>query len=254
MKIAFTCVLLLLGFVPTFADERPPGERTVLERKLIGQWDGGACMGDYTFYPDGTFDIIHYSPGGNILTGTWILHGDAVPATLALTYKTSDFKKVYKDRSEFEFLGKTRELKVTQLNDESFSYRYPGEQTSIEYTRAEKPEVLELEALQGTWTPLQHDKRGQGIDPTRQHIIKGDKITVLIKGEVKAEGKVTLDATRNPKQMTFEFASGETESMIYVRTENYVITCGNRDKTRPTEFMRSTAKGGDYLAAWTIKH
>ena len=28
-----------------------------LERKLHGEWKGGACMGDWTFAPDGTYKV-----------------------------------------------------------------------------------------------------------------------------------------------------------------------------------------------------
>ena len=254
MKIGMTCALMLLGVVQAIADETPRKEPSVLERKLIGEWEGGACMGDYTFYADGTFDIVRYSPGGNILTGTWSLGGDAVPATLALTYKTSDFKRRYRDGSEFRYLGKTLELKVTELTDESFSFQFPDRESLIQHTRAEMPEVRELAALQGSWVPLQSEEHGHQGYPNRSQLIKDDKITVQWNDETRAEGKVVLDPTKNPKQMDIQLASGEAELLIYVRTNDYVIACGNRDgKTRPTEFATGTVKGGDYLFAWKIK-
>src|SRR5687767_3828917 len=49
------------------------GELAALEQKLLGTWQGGPCVGDYTFNPDGTFELRHFTPGGNTLTGTWSL-------------------------------------------------------------------------------------------------------------------------------------------------------------------------------------
>lgn len=38
-------------------------ELATLEQKLLGTWHGPACGGDYTFNPDGTFDVQHLTPG-----------------------------------------------------------------------------------------------------------------------------------------------------------------------------------------------
>src|SRR5687767_9235047 len=69
------------------------GELAGLEAKLLGNREGGACVGDYTFKSDGTFELRHFTPGGNTLTGTWSVRWDALPPTLVLTCKTSDFRR-----------------------------------------------------------------------------------------------------------------------------------------------------------------
>jgi uncharacterized protein (TIGR03067 family) len=112
----------------------------------------------------------------------------------------------------------------------------------------------ELEELQGTWLPLQYEVKGQRVKANFKQTLKGDKITLERDGAAKAEGKVAVDANKNPKQLDFQFTSGLTDLMIYVRTGNYVICCGNRNgKTRPAEFATGTAKGGEYLVIWKIQ-
>ncbi|GEM_PF-6840404 len=101
------------------------GEMAALERKILGTWRGPLCKGDYTFNPDGTYTLVNFTPGGNTLTGTWSIRWDALPPTLLLTCKTSDFKKKYPDRPEYEFLNKTREVKLLELNGETLIYRAP---------------------------------------------------------------------------------------------------------------------------------
>lgn len=47
-----------------------------LEQKLVGHWRGEPCQGDYTFKPDGTYELRNFTPGGNTLTGTWSIRND----------------------------------------------------------------------------------------------------------------------------------------------------------------------------------
>jgi hypothetical protein len=102
------------------------GELATLERKLLGAWKGASCAGDYTFRPDGTFECTNFTPGQNTLTGTWSIRWDALPPTLVLTCKTSDFKRKDPSRSEYEYLGKALELKLLELNRDTFVYRLPN--------------------------------------------------------------------------------------------------------------------------------
>ena len=90
-----------------------------LEKKLHGAWeaDGLDCVGDLTLRADGTFERQHYSPGNNKLTGTWEVRWNALPPTLVLTCKTSN---------DPDFVGKTSEVKLTQLDDETLAYEFPG--------------------------------------------------------------------------------------------------------------------------------
>lgn len=253
MKVVVAIVVQLLGCVHAMASE-PGGDFKTLERKLHGTWEGGACVGDYTFYPDGTYDVRHFTPGGNNLTGTWSLRWNDLPPTLALTCTSSDFRRRTPDREEYEFLGKTLELKVVKLVDQVLAIEYPGDPIAREYMRGESQEHEELAAIQGTWVPLEYEERGQSVQSGLRHIIKGDKLTVQINGETAAEAKVVLDVTKHPKQMDIQFTSGQTDLIIYSRIGRHMIYSGNRDgKTRPAEFASGTPKGGEYLLAWKIE-
>ena len=128
-----------LVFITTAQTADKPKEAPVdLERMLHGEWKGGACVGDYTFNSDGTFELQHFTPGNNTLAGTWSLRWDALPPTLVLTCKTSDFTKKDPSRQEYEYLGKALEVKLTQLNDEDLAYQYPDGHTK-RYERVPGP-------------------------------------------------------------------------------------------------------------------
>jgi hypothetical protein len=99
------------------------GELAALEQKLLGIWRGPACVGNLTFNPDGSFERQHFTPGANTVAGTWFLRWDALPPTLVLKYKTSDFKK--KDASRADYAGTIEELKLVELSDEALAYRFP---------------------------------------------------------------------------------------------------------------------------------
>lgn len=95
-----------------------------LEKMLLGTWDGPACGGDFTFNPDGTYELTSFTPGNNTLTGTWELRWDAIPPTLVLTCKTSDLKKKDPTRQEYEYLGKAQAVKVLELNKDGLFLRF----------------------------------------------------------------------------------------------------------------------------------
>jgi len=116
---------------------KPTRDLAALEQKILGFWQGPACGGDYTFNPDGTFVMENFTPGQNRLTGTWSIRWDALPPTLLVTCKTSDFKKKVPDRAEYESLGKSREFKLLELNDKSLTYRWGGEKDVIQFHRRE---------------------------------------------------------------------------------------------------------------------
>ena len=101
------------------------GALTTLEKKLLGTWYGPACGGDYTFNSDGTFDLKHFTPGGNTVTGTWSLRWDALPPTLVLMCKTSDFTKKDPSRDEYKYVGNALELKLLELDSDTFTFRLP---------------------------------------------------------------------------------------------------------------------------------
>jgi hypothetical protein len=103
------------------------GELAALEKKLLGNWNGPPCAGDYTFNADGTYECRSFTPGGNTVTGAWSVRWDALPPTLVLMCKTSDFKKKVPTRPEYEYLGKPLELKLVELNGDAFVYRFPND-------------------------------------------------------------------------------------------------------------------------------
>jgi hypothetical protein len=106
------------------------GELAALERKLLGAWQGPDCGGDFTFNSDGTFVVDHYSPGQNTFTGTWSVRWDALPPTLLLTFKTSDFKKRDPAVPEYQYVGKTLEAKLLELSSDVLAFRVPNTEWS----------------------------------------------------------------------------------------------------------------------------
>ena len=110
-----------------------------LEKKLLGHWKGPACGGDYTFNADGTFELCSFTPGGNTLAGTWSLRWDALPPTLVLTCKTSDFRTKDSSREEYKYLGQPLEVKVIELDSEKLVYRMPdAEQSPLPANKRER--------------------------------------------------------------------------------------------------------------------
>jgi hypothetical protein len=117
--------------------DNPKEVPIALEKKLLGAWQGPACGGDYTFNADGTFEVKHFTPGNNTLTGAWSIRWDALPPTLVLTCKTSDFKKKDPSRPEYEFLAKALELRLLQLDSEHLAYQRTGGQP-VSFARVSK--------------------------------------------------------------------------------------------------------------------
>ncbi len=96
-----------------------------LEQKLLGEWTGPSCGGNYHFKADGTFQLTAFTPGGNTITGTWSLRWDNLPPTLVLLTKTSDFTKRDPTREEYIYLGKPLELKVLELTNDNLLFGVP---------------------------------------------------------------------------------------------------------------------------------
>ena len=114
--IALAASLIVIASASAEACDKPKETPITLERKLHGQWESGPCVGELTLRPDGTFERSHYSPGGNKLTGTWAVRWNALPPTLSMTCEASD---------EPNFVGKTSEFKLTQLDDDTLAYERP---------------------------------------------------------------------------------------------------------------------------------
>jgi len=124
--IAVTAAVLLLGFAQEVVAEKPGSDPAGLERKLHGAWIGqGPCAGYLTLRADGTYEHRNYGPGGANLRGAWTVRWDALPPTLVLTCKTSDDK---------DYIGKTWEVKVIQLDEDVLVYQF-AKATPSRYSR-----------------------------------------------------------------------------------------------------------------------
>jgi inhibitor of cysteine peptidase len=106
--------------------DNPKEDPAALERKLHGTWNGPPCTGKLTLGADGSFERRNYSPGNHNLTGTWEVRWNALPPTLVLTCKTSDYP---------DFVGKTSEVKLIQVDDEVLAL---GDRYEDRYQRVKK--------------------------------------------------------------------------------------------------------------------
>lgn len=118
-----------------------------LEKKLHGTWTGSPCRGNFNFNADGTFILEHFSPGQNTITGDWSLRWEALPPTLVLNCKTSDFRKKNSNREEFAYLAKPLEFKLLQLNGDTLAIQFPDTKDEWRYERR----TALKEKLLGTW-------------------------------------------------------------------------------------------------------
>ena len=117
----------------------------------------------------------------------------------------------------------------------------------------EKADKKELAALQGTWKCLRIEEGGKLVETKGTHMIDGHKLTFNWSGDT-GKGRMSINASMEPKHLDIEFESGQTDVTIYVRSGDYVIQCGNRDgKTRPTKFATGVEGGGDYRIVWKIQ-
>lgn len=248
----FLMMSLLLVAEADAADTPPTADKKTesLEQKLSGEWRGGACVGELNLNADGTFQRRYYSPGGFHLAGKWELRKNMLPPSLLMTCQASDSD---------EYVGKTIEIKVLQLDDATFAYQFIGETSSARFERVptnKTRQAKELAALQGTWKPLQLEEEGKQVagELSTRHIVKGDTITVQVDDKTHAKGKVSLDPHKTPPQLDLRLENGETHLLIYVRAGDHIICCGNRDgQIRPTEFSTGTPRGGEYLMTWKIE-
>jgi len=102
---------------------------TSLEQKIVGVWEGQTgCAGNIHFHADGTYELKGYGPAPYDTAGTWTVRGDALPAILILTCKTSGVA---------EEIGRTKELSLTRLDGENLAVEH-GSQTVDGYARVKK--------------------------------------------------------------------------------------------------------------------
>jgi hypothetical protein len=138
IRAAMLLAASLILATSTHADQ-PKDAAAALQHKLHGAWKGPACGGDWTYKADGTFDVVHYSPGGNTLSGTWEVRWNALPLTLVRTCKDSD---------DPDLVGKTWEVKLVELDDEALAYQDPDQYPkghTVRYTRVPAKNAQEQE-------------------------------------------------------------------------------------------------------------
>jgi len=97
-------------------------ELAALEKKLVREWSGPACGGDFKFNADGSFVCDSYTPAGCTLSGKWVVRWDALSPTLALMFEKSDWSKKFPGE-EFKYLGKTLEVRILELDDEGLVFK-----------------------------------------------------------------------------------------------------------------------------------
>ncbi len=104
------------GITTLAADKPDDGPLAVLERKLVGTWDGrGPCDGRIVFMADGSYQRLLYGPGGDNSSGKWTLSWDALPPTLTLACEQSD---------DPGYVGRALPRKLVQLDDATFAIKY----------------------------------------------------------------------------------------------------------------------------------
>lgn len=123
------CLLLTILFLTPalYAADPPPNPAQALAAKMHGYWRGPACGGNFTFKPDGTYEMEHYSPASHHGSGTWTIEWKQLPPTLVMNCRTSDAKD----------LVRRWEAKLLTLDDGSFTLDF-GADFKAHYRRDEK--------------------------------------------------------------------------------------------------------------------
>ncbi len=136
MVIVPAAAVLLVGLTQVVWAEPPGKERgqelAALERKMVGAWKGQTtCDGRLVFRSDGTYELTEYGPASDASQGTWVVRWDSLPATVALTCKTSEIPNE---------VGKTTKVKLIKLDDKSLAIEYANQNGSPSghYSRVKK--------------------------------------------------------------------------------------------------------------------
>lgn len=266
LPLRLVAVLLapLLVFAATTcakADEA----RAELEGKLLGNWEGGPCMGVLQFNKDGTFERRHYSPGGNEVSGTWKLTLNALPPTLTLTVTTSDAPSAFPP-------GKVWELKVVRLDGDKLSYQYPETEGSSTYRR----QTLEEEAIELLGNYVIHAKLTQSIgtfssfgipragDTFKLDLVNlpQDKLTLTTPGKEERPSYIPFSSPprvvsvkqgprdQKPRRTVIDLATPDTGRDLRIRITADGTTAGSKVRLvlyRPGDFLGSMAEADGEL-------
>ena len=122
--LPFAVLIVLASYIQ--AADKPDQGQAAIEQKLLGEWVGGPCMGEFTFRADGTFERRNYSPGGSTLKGDWELQWKALPPSLVVKCN---------DSTDPQFVGWVLTVNLVRLNDEEFAYQTPGDESLMRFKR-----------------------------------------------------------------------------------------------------------------------
>ena len=110
----------------------------------------------------------------------------------------------------------------------------------------------DLEKLQGTWVMAELEVEGVRVPDEKLRdtklVIKGNKYIVTVKDK-RFETTITLDPTKDPKQIDAVFADGPTKDKVHrgiyeVKGDAFHLCRGFDPETeRPTEFATSPNTG-----------
>ena len=124
MKAGILAAFVLLVTVAAGFAEPP-----ALARRRVGDWKGRiACDGTLHLRADGTYALKAYGPAPYDSAGVWKLRGDAVPATLVLTCKSSEVE---------DEVGKSMQFKLVKLDNANLDIEYDSQLVG-HYTRMTK--------------------------------------------------------------------------------------------------------------------
>lgn len=113
------------------------------------------------------------------------------------------------------------------------------------------PGADDLKKLQGTWrlVSMTIDGRTVPTDDAREvtSVVKGNKVTVSHKGEVKAAATFTIDAGKKPRRMDAAAVLGPNKGKkslaIYEIDAGTFKICSTEGKVRPKEFAAPEGTG-----------
>jgi uncharacterized protein (TIGR03067 family) len=116
----------------------------------------------------------------------------------------------------------------------------------------------EMEKLQGEWSMVSGERDGQVLPEDRvksgKRVLKGDRITVTVAGQVFLKAKITIDPTKKPKTIDYTITDGPNKGKmqlgIYELDGDMVKFCSSPPEgERPTEFT-SKEGSGRTLSVW----
>jgi uncharacterized protein (TIGR03067 family) len=129
---------------------------------------------------------------------------------------------------------------------------------------SEEEEQVDLESLQGNWEKVYSEqiiKLNPGLKK-QMLVIEGDMLTSMRGDELDFKGRITLDASKNPKTLDMELAedahgykTGEISKGIYLIKGDTLKWCNAAPGAddRPTDFSNNVEKNHILLVFKRVK-